>query len=67
MLSIKVRHIPLGSPSAPAPSNQYHALNLDWQFISYMILYMVQRDSTGREEGGGFGMGNTCISVVDSC
>ena len=28
---------------------------------------MTQRDGTGREEGGGFGMGNTCIPVVDSC
>ena len=26
-----------------------------------------QRDSTGREEGGGFRMGNTCIPMVDSC
>ena len=35
-----LRTIPLGHPSAPAPSIQYHASNLDWQFISYMILYM---------------------------
>ena len=28
--------------SAPAPSIQYHASNLDWQFISYMILCMFQ-------------------------
>ena len=28
---------------------------------------MTQRDGTGREEGGGFGMGNTCIPVADSC
>ena len=34
--------MPLGCPSAPAPSIQYHALNLDWRFISYMILYMFQ-------------------------
>ena len=34
--------IPLGHPSAPAPSNKYHALNLDWQFISYMILHIFQ-------------------------
>ena len=34
------RTIPLGSLSAPAPSIQYHASNLDWGFISYMILYM---------------------------
>ena len=26
-----------------------------------------QRDGTGREEGGEFGMGNKCIPVVDSC
>ena len=25
-----------------------------------------QRDGIGREEGGGFRMGNTCIPVVDS-
>ena len=25
-----------------------------------------QRDGTGREEGGGFKMGNTCIPVADS-
>ena len=30
--------IPLGHPSAPAPSNQYHG---SW-FVSYMILYMFQ-------------------------
>ena len=34
------RTIPLGHPSAPAPSIQYHALNLEWRFISYMVLYM---------------------------
>jgi len=25
-----------------------------------------QRDGMGREEGGGFRMGNTCIAVADS-
>ena len=34
--------ISLGHPSAPAPSSLYPALNLDWRFISYMILYMFQ-------------------------
>ena len=34
--------IPLGRPSAPAPSIQYSALNLTWQLISYMIFYMFQ-------------------------
>ena len=37
--------IPLGMvhhTSAPAPSIQYRASNLDWWLISYMILYMFQ-------------------------
>ena len=38
--------IPLGHPSAPAPSILRHASNLDWRFISYMILYMFQCHST---------------------
>ena len=32
--------IPLGHPSAPAPSILYPALNLDGRFFSYMILYL---------------------------
>ena len=34
--------LPLGRPSAPSPSIQYHASNLDWWLVSYMILYMFQ-------------------------
>ena len=34
--------IPLGHPSAPSPSVQYHASNLGWHLVSYMILYMFQ-------------------------
>ena len=34
--------IPLGHPSAPTPSILYLASNLDWWFISYVILYMFQ-------------------------
>ena len=33
---------PLGRPSAPAPSIQYRASNLDWRLVSYMILYVFQ-------------------------
>ena len=36
--------IPLDCLSAPAPSIQYHALNLAWRFVSYMI-YMFQCQS----------------------
>ena len=28
---------------------------------------MTQRDGMGREEGGGFRMGNTCTPMADSC
>ena len=34
--------IPLGHPSAPAPSTLYHASNLDWRFVSHIITYMFQ-------------------------
>ena len=34
--------IPLGHPSAPAPSIQYRASNLYWRLVSYMILYIFQ-------------------------
>ena len=32
----------LGHSIAPAPSTLYHASNLDWRFVSHMILYMFQ-------------------------
>ena len=34
--------ISLGHPHAPAPSILYHASNIDWRFVSYMIVYMFQ-------------------------
>jgi len=70
----------LGHPSAPAPGIQYRASNLDWQLISYMILYMFQCHSPKSSHplplpeskrlfytSGGLRMGNTCIPVADSC
>ena len=36
------RTIPLGHPRALAPSILYPASNLDWRFVSYMVLYMFQ-------------------------
>ena len=32
--------IPLGHPSASAPSTLYHASNLDWRSVSHMIIYV---------------------------
>ena len=35
--------LPIPSPlGAPAPSILYPASNLDWRFVSYMVLYMFQ-------------------------
>ena len=34
--------IPLGHPSAPASSTLYQASNLEWWFISHVIIYMFQ-------------------------
>ena len=34
--------ISLDHPHAPAPSVLYPASNTDWQFVSYMIVYMFQ-------------------------
>ena len=33
---------PSGSSQCTSPSIQYHASNLDWQLVSYMIFYMFQ-------------------------
>ena len=52
----------MGSPQLTAV--QVRCMILDaWGWCTGMT----QRDGTGREEGGGFRMGNTCIPVVDSC
>ena len=40
ILNLPLHTIPLGHPTAPALSILYHALNLDWRFISYMILFL---------------------------
>ena len=34
--------IPLGHPSAPAPSTCLHTSNLDWRSVSHLIIYMFQ-------------------------
>ena len=34
--------------------------------LSTLSFKTAQRDGMGREEGGGFKMGNTCIPVADS-
>ena len=37
--------IPLGHPSALAPSIQYRASNLDWQLVSYILLFQGQQEN----------------------
>ena len=38
--SLPIPSLWVGCPSAPAPSIQYRASNLDWRLVSYMILYL---------------------------
>ena len=42
ILNLPPHPIPLGHPSAPALSTLSHTSNLDWWFISHMIIYMFQ-------------------------
>ena len=39
--------VPLGHPSAPAPSILYHALNLDWRFVQMSHLFASGGQSIG--------------------
>ena len=39
--------------------------NVLWT-CTYFSCCFTQRDGMGREEGGGFTVGNTCIPVADS-
>ena len=39
--SLQIKTDMVGRPSAPAPSIQHRASNLDWQLVSYMIFYIV--------------------------
>ena len=41
-LKLNIQKTKIPPPSAPAPSIQYCASNLDWQLVSYMIFYMFQ-------------------------
>ena len=38
-------YYPSGSSQCTSPSIQYRASNLDWQLVTYMILYIFQRHS----------------------
>ena len=41
-------------------------LGLQCKILNSLFGTILQRDGMGREEGGGFRMGNTCIPVADS-
>ena len=47
-------------------SGQDSSLGLPESNYNSLAIYKNKRDGMGREEGGGFGMGNTCIPVADS-
>ena len=40
--------------------------NIKWVGCVHELCSRQQEDGMGREEGGGFRMGNTCIPVADS-
>ena len=53
------RHIiSLDHPHAPAPSILYPVLNIDWWFVSYMIVYMFQCHLTSEESASSFKLCN---------
>ena len=41
--------------------------NIKWVGCIRELHSRQQEDGMGRQEGGGFRMGNTCIPVADSC
>ena len=55
------RTISLGHPSGPAPSILYPASNLDWRFVSYMILYMFQQEPLWPTSQN---TGNKCCLII---
>ena len=63
--------IPLGSPSAPTPSIQYHASNLHWRAISHMKIFMFQCHSPKSSHPGPLSLSPTdfCtfVSLFLSC
>ena len=48
-------------------SSKGNAFNFSPLRIMFAVGETTQRNGMGREEGGGFGMGNMCIPVADSC
>ena len=48
------------------PIQYFKVISLQLNKFIFKKDYTTQRDGMGREEGGGFRMGNTCIPVVDS-
>ena len=67
-----------GDPTSPWGCKESDTTELNWTQQKYTqngctildawgwCIGTTQRDGMGREEGGGFRMGNTCIPVVDS-
>ena len=68
-LSVRSHHIwIIGIRKRNSVTNLIYCLKtIMWLFTNLSVKTgTTQRDGMGREEGGGFRMGNTCIPVVDS-
>ena len=69
--------ISLDHPRAPAPSILYPASNIDWRFVSYMIVYMFQCHSPSQlslngplwqwDEAGLQGLPEQCWECKQPC
>ena len=53
-------------PSQKGRGNSFYKIRKDLTAHKEPHTGTTQRDGMGREEGGGFRMGNTCIPVADS-
>ena len=62
-----MHHTAMNQNSPPNISSAHNGrVGKKSKYNKYWCTGTTQRDGMGREEGGGFGMGNTCIPVADS-
>ena len=64
---LPLRTIPLGHRSAPGPSIQYHALYLDWRFVSYVSMPFSQIITPSPSPTESKRLLSTSVSLLLSC